>query len=129
VDGVVWEQVPGPDRTVRDLLSTDAGLVAVGFEYVNPGCALNPADVQGFTWTSVDSRAWKLMDPEGLRFRRIEQLLRDGRTLIGVGFAYDSDEDDSGEGTVWTARLPASGEPGLGSNPRPNKGGGGCGEE
>jgi hypothetical protein len=88
---------------------------------------LNPADVQGYTWTSVDGLIWTLMDPTEFRYRRIEQLLRDGRTLIGVGIAYESDEDDTGEGTVWTAQLPRPAGPGPGTSPRPADNNGGCG--
>jgi hypothetical protein len=118
-DGLAWQQVTPPIGPVSDVFIDDAGFVAVGFLFVGTGCALDPSDIQGLTWTSVDGRSWTAMPQEEFLYKRIDYLFRDGRTLIGVGLSYDPEGGTSDNAGVWTAKLPPITPLGPGPTPAP----------
>jgi hypothetical protein len=127
-DGLTWQQVTPPIGPVSDVFVDDAGFVAVGFLFIGTGCALDPSDIQGLTWTSTDGQSWTPMPLDEFLHKRIDHLFRDGRTLIGVGLAYEED-GGTATGSVWTARLPALAPQGPGPTPAPTPtpDPGGCG--
>jgi hypothetical protein len=128
-DGESWEQVNAPIGPISDVFVDDAGFVAVGFLYIGTGCALDPSDIQGLTWTSTDGRSWAAMPPEDLLHKRIDHLFRDGRTLIGIGLSYDPEGGTSDNAGVFTTGLPpiAPQGPGPTAAPTPTPDQGGCG--
>ncbi len=128
-DGLTWQEVTAPVGPVSDLLADDLGFVAVGFLFVGTGCALDPWDIQGLSWTSLDGRSWTVMPQDDFLYQRIDHLFRDGRTLIGVGLIYDPEEGVHNNGGVWTGRLPplAPVGPGPTPAPTPTPDPGGCG--
>lgn len=105
-DGQTSEEVASPVGPVSDVFVDAAGYIAVGFRVIAEGCAIEPYEIQGETWTSVDGQAWTEMPLAPFLYQRIDQLFRDGRTLIGVGLSYDENEGTTARGSVWTARLP-----------------------
>jgi hypothetical protein len=130
-DGVSWTKVSPALGPVSDVFVDRVGFVAVGFVHEGTGCLYQEGEIQGFTWTSLDGLTWAQMPLEGFVRGRIDQLFRDGRTLIGVGVRYDEEDLDVAIGTVWTARLPsvAPAGPALTPAPTPSTEPGGCGPD
>jgi hypothetical protein len=128
-DGLTWEQVSPAIGPVSDILVDDSGYIAVGFLYIGTGCALDPAQIQGLTWTSTDGQTWTPMPPEDLLYKRIDHLFRNGRTLIGIGFSYEPEGGLSDNDGIFTAKLPPSAPDGPGpvTPPTAEPDPGGCG--
>ena len=101
-DGSSWKVAENSPFDLTDVLADDAGFVAVGHYNVGGGCAADPADVRGLTWTSTDGRIWNLMPATGWRHREVDLLRRYDRTLIGIGIDWTVDPN----GAIWTADLP-----------------------
>lgn len=106
-DGQRWESIEPAIGPVSDILAYEAGFIATGFDYNGRGCRIDESDIQGFTWTSVDGREWARMPDEPFDRQRVDELLRSGRTLIGVGLTYL--DNAWARGAVWTADLPPAG--------------------
>jgi hypothetical protein len=128
-DGLAWEEVSGAIGPVSDVLVDDTGYVAVGSLYIGTGCAVDPAQIQGLTWTSTDGRTWTPMPLEDLLYKRIDHLFRNGRSLIGVGLSYEPEGGISDNEGIFIAKLPpiAPQGPGPAPAPTPEPDGGGCG--
>jgi hypothetical protein len=127
-DGTSWQEVASPVGPVSDIFIDEVGFIAVGFVYIGGGCVLEPSDIQGLTWTSLDGQTWTQTPKEDLLNQRIDQLFRDGRLLIGIGLSYSPKETVYGAGGVWTFRLPPLGSSGPGPTPGPSPTpNGGCG--
>jgi len=116
-DGLSWQEVTTAIGPVSDVFVDAVGFVAVGFLFIGTGCALDPSDIQGLTWTSTDGRSWTEMPQEEFLYKRIDHLFRNGRTLIGVGLSYDPEVSSEASGSVWTARLPDLAPAGPGPTP------------
>ena len=126
-DGISWEKLAQQVGPVSDVFVDELGFVAVGFIQTGSGCALDPADIQGLTWTSVDGLTWTLMPLEDFNRQRIDHLLLVGRTLYGVGASY-ANPDRLLEAAVWTATLPELPPAGPGPiRPTPETPTDGCG--
>jgi hypothetical protein len=128
VDGQTWEQIPNPPFTFSDIFADDSGFIVAGKWLPQPsGCALDPAEYAGLSWTSTDGLKWTRMADNGWQSKWIDQLRRYNRTLIGIGIDY-SNPADFGVGGIWTASLPpiATNNGPVPSNP-PSPSGGGCG--
>ncbi len=104
-NGLDWQEVSEPVGPVSDVFVDDLGFVAVGFRHIGQGCALDPSDIQGYTWTSLDGHTWTEMQREDFERGRIDQLLPDGRSLIGIGVRYD-EEEYLPYGSIWSTALP-----------------------
>jgi hypothetical protein len=128
-DGMSWQGVPSPVGTVNDIFVDAVGFIAVGWVYTGGGCVLEPSDIRGLTWTSLDGQNWTDVAKEDQLHQRIDQLFRDGRLLIGLGLSYSPEETEYSAGAVWTFRLPplASSGPGPGPTPTATPDIGGCG--
>jgi len=130
-DGEHFEVVDAsrfPDM-VSDVLADDSGFIGVGVDITGQGCALDPAEIEGVTITSPDGITWTRMPGDGWQHKRIEELLRVRRTLIGVGLEYRESEDFGlPVGTIWTAPLPRLDRKPPAQEPLPSLGPGGCGE-
>jgi hypothetical protein len=72
-----------------------------------PGCAIDEAEIVGYTWTSVDGLDWHKMK---LTFQGRWQnaFFIIDRTLVGVGQSHDRSTGDIPFGFVRTADLPAN---------------------
>jgi hypothetical protein len=126
-DGINWQASQNPPFAFSDVFADNAGFVDVGKWLPKPsGCALDPAEYAGVSWTSTDGLLWTRMPDEGWQSHWIEQLRRYNRTLIGIGIDY-SGANDEGLGAIWTAKLPdiAANSGPTPSNP-PTPGPGGC---
>jgi hypothetical protein len=128
-DGQSWQQVSPAIGPISDVFVDESGFVATGFVFIGTGCALDPSQIQGYVWTSLDGRSWTAMPNEDFLYKRIDHLFRDGRTLIGVGLSYDLDRSTADNGGVFTAKLPrlAPAGPGPTPAPTPTPDEGGCG--
>ena len=115
-DGISWQKLAQEVGPVSNVFVDDLGFIAVGYIQTGSGCALDPADIQGLTWTSVDGLTWTLRSLEHFNRQRIDHLLVVDRTLYGVGASY-ANPDRLLEGAVWTANLPAL--PPAGPRPHP----------
>jgi hypothetical protein len=127
-DGVTWQLSSNPPFAVSDIFADDSGFIIAGKWLPKPsGCALDPAEYAGVSWTSTDGLLWHRQSDDGWQSQWIEQLRRYNRTLIGIGIDYTS-PDDTGVGAIWTAKLPslATDNGPVPSNP-PSPTGGGCG--
>lgn len=118
-DGQTWEEVAQAPGPVSDIFVDSVGFIAVGFLVTSQGCVLNPAEIQGLTWTSPDGRTWTEMARDGFQFSRIDHLFRNNRTLIGLGVSYSGEDDETALGSVWTAKLPQIPPAGPGPSPAP----------
>jgi hypothetical protein len=105
-DGTSWQSAQNPPFAFDDVFADASGFVVVGKWLPQPaGCALDPADYQGASWTSTDGLLWTRMPDDGWKSQWIEQLRRFNRTLIGIGIDYTG-SNDQGVGAIWTAKLP-----------------------
>ena len=103
-----WQVAPNPPfGSIESIFADDTGFVAAGhWSPGGSGCAFDSANAQGLTFTSTDGQLWRWMPTDGWDGKLIEQLRRDGRTLIGIGVEYTQNSD--GVGAVWTSDLPDS---------------------
>jgi hypothetical protein len=90
---------------VDSVIADESGFI-VAAHHDPPGCVVDPAQRVAHTWTSVDGDVWRKMSAKGWTGREIDQLFIDGRTLIGVGIQWST--NDVPDGSVWTAPLPAT---------------------
>ena len=104
-DGLSWQDAPQAPFGVEDIFADDAGFIAVGNWFPNgSGCAIDPTQAEGLTFTSTDGLLWRRMSEDGWMGNFIDELRRYGRTLIGIGL--DFTQNNNGAGAVWTAKLP-----------------------
>lgn len=105
-DGSTWQQAQPAPFGIAAVFADDAGFIATGNYYPNgSGCAVDPAQMVGTTFTSTDGLLWrKTPDADSIHGGYVDQLRRYNRTLIGMGFDYKVGED--GVGAEWTAKLP-----------------------
>jgi hypothetical protein len=130
-DNVHWHvaaNTPTITSKGRDFIDAavgdDAGFIVVAHRDP-PGCAIDPAQRRALTFTSVDGKVWREMSEKGWKGREIDQLLINGRTLIGVGIDWRNDLPSA---DVWNAQLPALATDNAPPPPPPdNPGPGGCG--
>ena len=128
-DGISWSQLSPSVGPVADVFADDLGLIAVGYLSTATGCASQEGEIQGLTWTSLDSRTWATMPLDDFVAARVDQIFRNNRTLVGVGVRFEKDDLETGIGAVWTAKLPdlpPSG-PAPTAGPSPTPGPTGCG--
>ena len=125
-DAVNWQASQNPPFAYSDVFADDVGFIVVGKWLPKPsGCAIDPAEYAGVSWTSTDGLLWTRMPDAGWQSRWIDQLRRFNRTLIGIGIDYSS-ASDQGVGAVWTAKLPsiAENKGPVPTNPPPPSNGG-----
>jgi hypothetical protein len=106
-DGSTWVPSEQTPTDVTDVISTEAGFVAVGHYNTGQGCALIETDDVGVTWTSVDGITWRHMPERGWNGREIQVVGRSGSTLAGLGVDWNLYYDDKSSGVLWTFELPA----------------------
>jgi len=112
--GETWASSEAPDlggvgfQRIRDLVSTDTGLVAVG-----SSGALGEQDAA--VWTSLDGALWERMDPLAFGTLGQQELLAAvavAERVVAVGFTNEFGDIDAAawtyEGGTWTRVDPGS---------------------
>jgi hypothetical protein len=108
-NGATWTKAPStpivPLGSATAAIADVSGFV-VSTSVYPPGCAIDEAEIVGYTWTSVDGLDWHKMELSWQgRWQNAFFII--GRTLVGVGQSYDRSTGDIPFGFVRTAELPA----------------------
>jgi len=74
-DGVSWQAAQPAPFGVTNIFADDAGFIAVGNYFPNgSGCAIDPKQAVGLTFTSTDGLLWRRLSEDGWMSQYIEQL-------------------------------------------------------
>ena len=105
-DGTTWTPSEQSPTDITDVISTEAGFVAVGHYNTGQGCAIIETDDVGVTWTSVDGITWRHMPEHGWNGREIQVVDQSGSTLAGLAVDWNLYYDNKNSGILWTFELP-----------------------
>lgn len=117
-DGTAWVPSEQSPTDITDVISTEAGFVAVGHYNTGQGCAISETDDVGVTWTSVDGITWRHMPEHGWKGREVQVVDQSGSTLVGLGVDWNLYYDEQNSGILWTFELPTPAED-LAPSPSP----------